>query len=80
MKELNEKDVIIQFLIKSGFKEKGTNQYYNEKLGYIFLRTFYIQDVFMQIMELGKKHHANELRNLLKISDQVECYIFNPIV
>jgi len=77
---MEEKDIIIEFLTKAGFEEKGKDQFYNEKLGRIFLRKYYAQDVLMQIFELGKKHHANDLRNLLMISEQTECYGFNPQV
>jgi hypothetical protein len=75
-----EKQIIIDFLEKSGFKEKGRDTYKREGTGTIFIREWSAIKVMWQIMELGEKHHANKLRDLLKISDQVETYIFNPQV
>lgn len=77
---MEEKDIIIEFLTKSGFKENGRNAYLNEKIGTIFIRQWSIQVVFFQIFELGEKHHAKKVRDILKINEATECYIFNPQV
>ncbi len=75
-----EKQIIIDFLEKSGFKEGGRNQYSRENFGTIFIRIWDAKIVFNQIMELGEKHQAKKLRDLLKIQDAVDVYIFNPQV
>jgi len=77
---MEDKDIIIEFLEKSGFKENGRNAYLNEKIGTIFIRQWNIQVVFFQIFELGEKHHAKKVRDVLMLKDAVETYIFNPQV
>jgi len=77
---MEQKDIIIEFLTQSGFKENGRNAYLNDKLGTIFIRQWNIQTVFFQIMELGEKHHAKKVRDVLHLKDAVELYIFNPQV
>jgi len=75
-----EKKIIIDFLEKSGFKEGGVNQYSRENFGIIFIRIWDAKIVFNQIMELGEKHHAKKMRDILIMRDAVEVCIFNPIV
>jgi len=75
-----EKRIIIDFLEKSGFEKKGVDTYKRKETGTIFIREWNATKVMWQIMELGEKHHANKLRDLLKISEQVETYVFNPQV
>ncbi len=77
---MNERKLIINFLTESGFRELGRDQYTKEGVGNIFIRQWNVQKVFFQIMELGEKHHANKLRELLMIKDATEVYIFNPMV
>lgn len=76
----NEKDLIIHFLTESGFKENGRNAYVNENIGTIFIRQWNIKTIFFQIMELGEKHHAKKVLDVLMLKDAVETYIFNPHV
>lgn len=75
-----EQGIIIAFLNKAGFEERGKNQYFKKDVGFIHIRKWDAEVVFNQIIELGEKHYANKLRDLLKISDQVETYVFNPQV
>lgn len=77
---MEEKDIIIEFLNKSGFKEKGKNQYFKEGIGLIFVREYKIEIVFKQILGLGRKHQAHDIRNALRINDCVETFSFNPQV
>ena len=75
-----EQGIIIAFLNKAGFEERGKNQYFQKDLGRIHIKIWDARIVFNQIMELGEKHHANKISELLKISEQVETYVFNPQV
>lgn len=77
---MDEQKVIINFLTEAGFTERGQNQYTKKDVGTIFIRQWNVTVVFNQILELGEKHHAKKMRDLLKIQDAVEVYIFNPTV
>lgn len=80
MEKLNEKDIIIKFLEASGFKENGTLAYTRESTGTIFIREWSVLKVMWQIMELGEKHHAKKVRDVIMMNDAVETCIFNPQV
>jgi len=77
---MKEKNVIIDFLTKAGFEEKGKDQYKRKDTGTIFIREWSALKVMWQIMELGEKHHAKKVRDVLHLTDAVELYIFNPQV
>jgi len=76
----NQEIIVRGFLNSAGFVEKGINQFHKNEVGIIFIREYDSQKVLFQILELGEKHHANRLRNLLFFKDQVETYEFNPQV
>lgn len=75
----NEK-IIKDFLIASGFSEKGKNQFHRKDTGIIFIRQYDVTKVMFQIMELGEKHHAEKLRGLLYLKENIEVGVFNPQV
>jgi len=78
---MEEKDVIIEFLNKAGFKEVGRNQFTKEGIGTIFIRQWDVLKVFLQIMELGGKHQAKNIREALMIKAELfDTIIFNPQV
>jgi GTPase involved in cell partitioning and DNA repair len=74
-----EKQIIIDFLEKSGFKENGRNAYKREGTGTIFIREWNATKVMVQIMELGEKHRAKKIRDAFMIEDELfEHVVFNP--
>lgn len=76
-----EKEIIVQFLKKAGFEEKGKDQYYKFEIGIIFIRKWDPEIVMFQIMELGRKHGAKQIREALMIHDELfETVVFNPKV
>lgn len=77
---MDEQVVITEMLTQAGFQESGKSQFSKKDVGTIFIRDWNCEKVFNQIMELGAKHQASKLRELLKISDAVETYIFAPKV
>jgi len=79
-KDVTEKDVIAEFLSRAGFKENGRDIYTKENVGTIFIRQWIVITVLNQIMELGAKHQANKMREVLYMKDAAELYIFNPQV
>lgn len=76
---MNEQ-IIRDFLNASGFSEKGKDQFYREGTGTIFIRQYDVTKVMFHIMELGRKHHAKEIRDILYFKDAVEVCVFNPQV
>ena len=77
---MEEKEIIIEFLQKSGFKESGKDQFFREGTGRIFIIQYNVTKVMFQIMELGEKHHAKKVRDVLMLKDACEICIFNPQV
>ena len=76
-----DKEIIVQFLKKSGFEEKGKDQYYKHEIGIIFIKKWDAEIVMFQIMELGRKHGAKQIREALMINDELfETVVFNPQV
>ncbi len=76
-----EKEIIIQFLKKAGFEEKGKDQYYKHEIGIIFVKKWDVEIFMFQIMELGRMHGAKQIRESLMIQDELfETVVFNPKV
>lgn len=78
---MEAKELIIEFLTKAGFKEAGRDQYHREDIGVIFIRQYDVQKVMFQIMELGRKHQAKDIRDALMIKAELfHTVVFQPQV
>lgn len=76
---MEEEKLIKDFLLAAGFKECGKSAYKKEGIGYICITRFDVEMVMFQIMELGRKHQAKEIRDSLMIQDELLDKVqFNP--
>jgi len=76
---MDERKVIINFLLEAGFVKHGTDQFKKDGTGTIFIRQYNVEKVMFQIMELGRKHGAKQIREALMIQHEFfETVVFNP--
>jgi hypothetical protein len=76
---MDKRKVIMNFLLEAGFVQYGTDQFKRDGTGTIFIREWEVTKVMWQIMELGEKHKAKKIRDILMVQDELfEHVIFNP--
>jgi len=76
---MDKRKVIMNFLLEAGFVQYGTDQFKRDGTGTIFIREWDVTKVMWQIMELGEKHRAKKIRDVLMVQDELfEHVIFNP--
>lgn len=78
---MKDEQLIIDFLKKSGFQMRGVRQFTKKGTGTIHIKKWCAETVLYQIMELGGKHQAKQIRDALMIkSELVDTVEFNPHV